>query len=745
MKKIERRFGPGIACAFLAITTLIAPPGGASSAANPDAMRLLEASGFDAMLRLDATLDAALIGDAPESMPPELRADLAGVLDQSLAYSEMRRAMAEKIASRLDAAAIDRSLRWWASNSGTAISAARLDAFRDSLQRQAGPGDGAGFASISRDTRECLRMSVNFRRECDVAALVLKPSDVTVPEFASPSKADATAYSAYLNTPGAAEAVRILGDAYVQTRSGKLTGAQHLVTAAVERFARARIGKEAEATLQRVVALVDAERNLDQAQVILHLLRAVEPRDPRIPVELTRVAIKQAPLVRGRNVPGAPPAIAPEYLEDAQSWMDLAIALDPGRADTLVLAGHVAYLKCQYPRSIALLEQAARIGTSNPWLRLNLSDALWAQGRDQNLDHALLDRAARELETAIANGLPAQMQWQANHSLAHIYEDMRDVARGRAQYQRLISVSEGYEKADAWNDYAEFLFTTADDLDGAIGAARQATRVGGFGVGHEMLIESLAVKAGRLYLAGKRDAAAKLVEEARDADRNLTQNYWILARTPLKLPAVVALLESGLISDLSDSDGGRVLLFASAFADAADMERLIKWRANPNYLDPDNGTPLQMAIRAGNPAAVRVLLAHGADVSTRDYAGKLPVELAETSSRNSAARGAEVLTLLRAATRNNPAATPVGAPLKPGYVYQALKQISGGRWGSSLDVGTQLVFVSFGRYTDDSLVALNFKNPNNREVLMDVALEKAQLVSWQEWFKEIGPEPAPGK
>jgi hypothetical protein len=42
--------------------------------------------------------------------------------------------------------------------------------------------------------------------------------------------------------------------------------------------------------------------------------------------------------------------------------------------------GYITYLQRDFRRSIELLEQARSIGTDSPWLRINLGDALWAEG-----------------------------------------------------------------------------------------------------------------------------------------------------------------------------------------------------------------------------------------------------------------------------------------------------------------------------------------------------------------------------
>ncbi len=746
------------------IAALLLSAAGWPQAGADSATRLLEASGFDAILRFDARRDGTLIEQVPESAPPELRAAINGVFEQTLRYAEMRRANAAAISTRLDAAAIDPHLRWWSSSAGQAVSAAQVAAFRELASSEQfpprAPNPAAqpvmrespfarllpGLEGTSRGAHECMALFVSFRRECTdlqaVPELRANAADTLLSRYATLSDGDLAAYRAYLKTAGAQQVVEVLADVYRQTRLGRFARAQTSIADATRRFARGKIGNDSEATLAKVIALVDEDRSLEEARMILHLLRSVAPRDPRIPVELARVAIKQGPLVARADIPGSPPVVEPEFLADAQGWMDRAIALDPKRADTLVLAGHLAYLQNQFAQSIAFLEQARQIGTTNPWLRLNLADALWALGRSKGVDRGLLNRAAQELEAALSRGLPRRMEWQANHSLAHIYADLNAIAKARVHFQRVIASSIGYDKAALWSDYASFLLFTAGDPDAAIAAAREATKSREFDVGHSALGQALLVKAGKLYAGGLRNDASRLVQEAQRELPGLEQNYSSLARMPPTFPGVFALLESRAIDNLANSEGGRTLLNASRHAGASEIERLIKWRADPNYQDPFEGTPLIAAIQAGNLPALRMLLDRGADASIRDPAGRLPLELAEEIHASTDAKGAEILAALRSAARRKPAASPAGAPLRAGYIYRALKPISGDRYGHEVVVGAQITFAGYCRYLDENIACLQFRNPASKDSMMDVALEKSQLASWRNWFEEIGPAPA---
>lgn len=736
--------------------------------ARDDAMRLLDASGFDAMLREDASRDGALTESLPSFLPPELRAAMVRAIDQSMGYAVMRRSMADELAARFDPAAVDRQLRWWASTSGQAVSKAQVESFRELVGPSGIRVDGGSpsaaaialssespypalldkLARMSRQTSECLRMALAFRRIClDTASVdVAFPADVVIAHYSKLPGADIAALRAYLATPGARESAGLLADAYLRARGKAYATAQGALEDALARFARGKIRNESDAgeMLTAVTSRIDQDESLDQVLLLLHSLRKFMPRDPRVLVELARVSIKQGTLNRPYSH-GQPRPMDRTYLDDAQSWMNQAIALAPGRADTLVLAGHLAYLKHDFDKSISLLEQARSIGTNNPWLELNLADTLWAYGQSKNEDPALLERAAQELANALKGRLSDGMRRHANHALAHVYAEQRDISRARAQFRILLAGSSGSYRRWAENDYAQFLFLWTDDLDGALAAAREARSLEGFDDEADFYAQLLLVKAERLYAGAQPAEAARHVREARLVAPGLERNFARLAYLPKTLPAIFALKSAGVIGDLSGSNGGLALVYACAHASAADVERLIRARADPNYLHPDEGTPLDRAIMTRNLPALKALLAHGADASMKDHKGLSAVKYAEMVMRRTDPKDVEILASLRNAVKAGSTNEPVGGPLKPGYTYQTLKKISGDRYGHDLAVGTRVVFAEYCTYRDQNLECLKFRHPVTPGAFLDVALEKAQLVTWQEWFKEIGPAAASSK
>jgi hypothetical protein len=118
-----------------------------------------------------------------------------------------------------------------------------------------------------------------------------------------------------------------------------------------------------------------------------------------------------------------------------------------------------------------------------------------------------------------------------------------------------------------------------------------------------------------------------------------------MARLPAFFPAVIGIHASGALKDFSGRIGGQTLVYTSMFGTAQQVELLLSWGANPNYLDPDEGTALHSAILADNLDTVKTLLAHGANPSTPFTDGRLPVELTSISD----VRRDEILALVRKA------------------------------------------------------------------------------------------------
>jgi tetratricopeptide (TPR) repeat protein len=739
------------------------------------AQQLIDSTSFVNVLRTDAEQASLIADQLPEELPAELRSDLRRVLDRNLGYDRVEGAVVRTVAAKLAPSELDRSLRWWSSGPGRAISRAESSAyaalFPGSSFQAFNPANGtpeesntAAAAKVATDghfagfvtgllastgaARSCLPATMNLSADCahqDAA------SDVGTAQMAQ--YVETKLQEQYLRTgPGDLDAYI----AYLSSSSGDSAGAQIRAASsgvlrqawqnalreaadAIDHYARAMAGSSRQATLRQTVDDIDESRNLRRADFVLQLLRRAGPPDPQVLVQLARVTLKRAANLTSNDIAPSVPQIDPTSLQAAERLLDQALTLDPQRAETLMLRGHVAYLKRQYRHSVELLEQAKAIGTDNPWLQINLGDALWASAyMPPKADHALAQRAAGEFEAALEGKLPSGAEARALHQLGPIYAELEDIPKADSFYRRYASLQEGRNKAFALTRYAHFLLFYAHDVDAAVVAARQAVQLADFGLGRTFLAQVLTIKAGALQVAGRPLEARPYIAEARQIEPDLESLCPDLARLPAMLPGVFGIHAAGLAGSFSGGVGGRTLVRASSYATAKEIEQMLAWGANPNFFDPEDGTPLHTAILGNNAAAVRVLLEHGANPLTPFIDGRVPSQLTDEPSDTTRT---EILALVRKAAGGRGALSgAVGIPLKIGYEYQLKKPIGVDGWGFSFPVGDRVIFLNSNcQYTDAALACLILKSVNDTRGPLDVAVPKDHLVRWTDWFKELGP------
>jgi hypothetical protein len=213
-----------------------------------------------------------------------------------------------------------------------------------------------------------------------------------------------------------------------------------------------------------------------------------------------------------------------------------------------------------------------------------------------------------------------------------------------------------------------------------------------------------------------------------------------LARLPALFPGVIGIHAAGAVKDFSGRMGGQILVLASLYAMPQQIEQLVAWGANPNYYDPDEGTPLHMAILANNESAVRTLLAHGANPSTPFIDGRTPGELVSDVSDS---LRAEILVLVRNAAGSAGGSAASGGPFKVGYEYILRKDmdgiIDGKTWaGDPYRADEHLIYEGECRYTDSSVACFHFKRLAMQGRVFELAIAKRDLVSWTKWFQELG-------
>ena len=739
------------------------------------ARQLIQVNGLDNILRVDAEQAGLIAARLPEDFPTELRSALRQAIDANLDYDTMERSLVATVSSRVDAATLDLFSRWWASSSGREIAKAESSAyaslFSDSTFQTYNPTvEPAGASNVrlveevvaagkfpefvtdllqsTTQSRICLLSNPGSSSAPDCAGINAKGEQLTAgiaslvaEKYLRVSTGDLNAYLTFLRSNKTLPTLAILRSAEVDIEERSWQGALRQASSAVDVYAKAHFGQGYDAALRDIVTDIDNGSNLSRARFNLELMNRLPPPSPAVLVQLARVTLKLAQdLTEFDNAPSVP-RLDEKSLEVAQRYIDQSLSLDANRPETLMIAGHIAYLQRRFPQSIQLEEKAQAAGGVSFWIHMNLGDALWASAMDPPRgNRVLIQRAADEFEAALSSSLPRAAVNRAVHQLGGIYAELGDIAKADDYHRRYVSMETGIGKAFALHRYANFLLFYAKDDDRALAAVRQAVEIYDFPVGRAFLVEMLAIKGGKLVSAGHSKEAAPFLNEARQMEPDLESICPDLARLPALFPGVIGIHASGAVKDFSGRIGSQTLVYVSMFGTAQQLEQLLSWGANPNYLDPEEGTALHRAILANNLDAVKTLLAHGANPLTPFIDGRLPTEL---NNDPSDVRRGEILALLRKAAGEH-AVTPPGAPFRVGYEYRVKKSmdgmINGASWGHSFNVGDRLVYNRECRFTDSSVACFIFKKLSGNGTPRTLAIGKDQLVSWMDWFEEIGPE-----
>jgi tetratricopeptide (TPR) repeat protein len=747
------------------------------------AYQFLQLTSFDSMLRTDAEQAGFITDRLPEDLPQELRSDLRRVMDSNLDYNKMEEALIKAALSKMDRVTIDLNSRWWATSSGREIAKAESSAYAslfsgstfETYNPTAQPADPSNAGLVDEvlktgkyeqfvadlllgtaDSRLCFLKTLDPAEQSDCAKmrssvsvnadqLTSRISQIAAASYSKVSAGDLQAYLTYLRSPGALAVLTSIRDAELQIEQQSWQKVLQQTNIAMSDYAKAHFSGVNDAKLKDLVSNIDDGRNLSQARFTLLWMSRGGPPNPAILVQLARVTLKLAPDRTSNDIEPSVPRIEPAGLETARRYVDQAIALDPKRADAVMIRGHISYLQWRFQESIQSLEKAVAMGGKSPWLHVNLGDALWAQAmQPPAVNRAMSQRAAEEFELALASPLPDTAERRAVHQLGPVYAQLGDIPKSDLYERRYISMQEGRNKAYALHRYAHFLLFYAKDTDSALTAARQAVEQFNFSVGREFLVQMLAIKGGDLVAAGRPNDAVPYLNEARQLNPDLEALCPELARLPGLFPGVLGIHSVGGVKDFSGRIGGQTLIYATLYATSKQIEELISWGANPNYFDPSEGTPLHAAILADNVAAVNTLLAHGANPMTPFTDGRLPSDL---STDPSDTKRAEILADVRkAAAGRGSAMTLSGAPFRVGYEY-VLKRpldgmVNGASWADSFDVGEHLIYIGECRYSDPTVACFHVKKSADQSGrLHELAISKNELASWVNWFKEIGPEP----
>jgi hypothetical protein len=119
-----------LACAF--VFSLVVQSSIAHTSDQADAAReLIHATSLVSILRTEAEQASQIADRLPEDVPKELNSQFRNAIDQNLAYDKMEAALIKSVAASVDLATLENSLRWWASDSGRAVTKAESSAYAE--------------------------------------------------------------------------------------------------------------------------------------------------------------------------------------------------------------------------------------------------------------------------------------------------------------------------------------------------------------------------------------------------------------------------------------------------------------------------------------------------------------------------------------------------------------------------------------------------------------------------------------
>jgi hypothetical protein len=475
-----RKQGPSFAAVSLLMAALFSVTAYAVDRFD-SAHQLLQLTSFDSILRTDTEQAGFITDRLPEDLPQELRSDLRRVMDSNLDYNKMEEALIKGALSKMDRVTIDLNLRWWATSSGREIAKAESSIYASlfsgstfgTYNPTAQPADPsnaglvvevlkagkyeqfvAGILLGTADSRLCFLKSLDPAEQSDCATkrssvngnsdqLIARISQIAAARYSKVSAGDLQAYLTYLRSPGVLAVLTSIRDAELQIEQQSWQKVLQQTNIAMSGYAKAHFSGVNDAKFKDLVSDIDNGRNLSQSRFILLWMSRAGPPNPAILLQLARVTLKLAPDRTSNDIEPSVPRIEAAGLETARRYVDQAIALDPKRADAVMILGQISYLQWRFQESIQLLDKAVAMGGKSPWLHVNLGDALWAQAmQPPAVNGAMSQRAAEEFELALASPLPNAAESRAVHQLGPVYAQLGDIPKADLYERRYISMQE---------------------------------------------------------------------------------------------------------------------------------------------------------------------------------------------------------------------------------------------------------------------------------------------------------------
>jgi tetratricopeptide (TPR) repeat protein len=245
-----------------------------------------------------------------------------------------------------------------------------------------------------------------------------------------------------------------------------------------------------------------SSERLAQAAALLKRALAEDESDPAIYVQAARLTVKGGHVVASRFRPGT--------LDAYGELLDRALSLDPKNPKAHILKAEYFHFKGDYASERFELDKAKETGTTDSWLLIGYGRHYWKMRAG--------DQAFSSYSAARARGPGASLE-QRNAYIASLNK-LAGIAAGVDDRKTLKELTDLTRKErdprDAWalGNLAESL-VGASMFDDAIAISREGLSVMNYGAGRLTLATALYGKAAEVTAAGKKDAAATLLQEAR--------------------------------------------------------------------------------------------------------------------------------------------------------------------------------------------------------------------------------------
>lgn len=385
---------------------------------------------------------------------------------------------------------------------------------------------------------------------------------------------------------------------------------------------RALARKSNEELYTEAVDLIDrAEDNVTLSNAKLYLERILINDSSYIAAypELARIAMKTK--------------WGPEGLEQAESYLNMGLALKPDHANSHVLLGYVYTHQEKFDTAQQEFETAAKIGTDNLWLWANWGQLYRMRGDSKN--------AIDMYEKAVSGARPFNTYDRARLDAYRNLLDLLGKEKPTTHAEQLYA-----KRADEFSnmpclrsEYAAFMIYTHQNYEGALFESRKAM-ANGCNTDQSRQIMAIANYVG--WMRSKEDQRAAYLSQAQLLFPTSPNLIYTLASDTKTIDVLENLIKTGVNIDTRDNKNLNALSYALSSNNVDTVQRLVKAGAKlTDLVGEENYPAAAIPFFYGHVESAQLVLGHGINPSTMIFQGKSLVDYAERS------QNPEIIKLIR--------------------------------------------------------------------------------------------------